>query len=198
MFFLMHCNNLISFWTHACSPSLRTKQRKTKQKSVFKFIQYKNRSNKGSILDHNNARIELLSIDWRPRVFNGKKAAKTYVKKMGKKLNCYVTFSANHVFYWNMLRMNFWNYSTFHNLVALQEPRHWVDNSSREKEGTHQTAFGQPQIIWRQHLWDRPVFFPVVTASFFLGKVFVCLLKSVFVRPTEVLLSSGGWTEGGT
>ena len=70
--------------------------------------------------------------------------------------------------------MNFWNYSTFHNLVALQEPRHWVDNSSREKEGTHQTAFGQPQIIWRQHLWDRPVFFRWSQRVFFWEK-FLCV-----------------------
>ena len=157
--------------------NLTFSERKNASHNFSNFIQYKNRSNKEVFLITTIQEWSFWVLKAK-RVFNiGKKlllTSKFWEKKWEGKLNCYVTFSANHVFYWNMLRMNFWNYSTFHNLVALQEPMHWVDNSSREKEGTHQTAFGQPQIIWRQHLWDRPVFFRWSQRVFFWEK-FLCV-----------------------
>ena len=45
------------------------------------FIQYKNRSNKRSILDYDNARTELLSIEGQEYSMLAKKAAKIYVKR---------------------------------------------------------------------------------------------------------------------
>ena len=90
--------------------------------------------------------------------------------------------------------MNFWKYSTFHNLVALQKPSLWVENSSREKAGVAARGLlDNLKFSNSKAASEIEQICLVVTADIFLGKVFECFLNSVSVRPTG-LLTALRWT----
>ena len=94
------------------------------------------------------------------------------------------------------LGWTFWNYSTFHNLVALQKPRLWVDNSSGEKAGPPEGLWTTSNfLIWRQDL--RSNRFVWWSQRFFWGK-FLCvcwiLSPSARLRLDCPPLDRWGWS----